>query len=402
MKILQVCKKFPFPIKDGESLAVMTLSESLNHAGAEIDLLAMNTPKHYSKTAIDDIGLKHYSIVKRVDVNIGVSKRAAFINLFQKSSYNIDRFIQAHFEEALIHMLSQKEYDVVQLESLYMAPYTDVIRKHSKSKIVMRSHNLEYEIWSDMAKNQKNPLLSWYYDLCAKRLLSYEKRMQNEYDALITISSTDLSKYKAFSSSHTPSYCIPVGLDTEKYNLDIKSEKGTQLNLGYLGSLDWTPNIKGLKWFFESIWSKISHLNFEFHLAGRNPYPEIERAIEATDNIKYKGEVESAIEFLKGLDIVVVPLLSGSGIRIKILEAMALAKPVLATPKAFEGINVSHGINGFVFKDFKSFDNIINQIGEDRSLLLKIGKNARKFVENEFSAQVLGKKLINIYNRLIA
>ena len=399
MRILQLCKKFPYPSKDGESVAVLSMSKGYVENGCQVRLLAMNTSKHFVHIQGVPEALSHYDSVHSIFHDTSINYIHAFLNIFQSKSFNIQRFVSDRFKLKLKSLLQNNEIDVVQLESLYMAPYINTIRESSNALIVLRSHNIEYEIWNDLAKVTRNPLKKWYYNISAKRLRSYELKQFDQYDTLIPISETDYNKYQTLN--YNGSYCVsPVGLNTKNYQ-SSSLLISNPIKLGYIGSLDWKPNIEGINWFFNNSWFKI-HGNFpniEFHLAGRNASQNLKKAIP--EAVQFHGEVENAINFLKKLDIVIVPLFSGSGIRVKILESMAMRKIVLSTKKGFEGIGIEHGKNAFIFE---SSDDIIKAIElciENPERFESIQSQAQEFVQQRFDHKVLAEKVINHFKIMI-
>jgi len=396
VKLLQLCKKVPLPPKDGEAVAVLALAKAYRSLGHQVDLLAFNTSKHL----VDKEDIKKedhpYAKIETIYLDTGINYYRAFTNLFSNSSFNIARFTSQKFKDSLKAMLLAESYDIVQLESLYMAPYTETVREHSPhTNVIMRSHNVEGVIWENLAKGSKNPLLKWYYGLCANRLFRYEKASFPKYDLLMAISPSDLERFKDMGLN-TKSTVIPVGLDTNEYRLtDI--DHRMPLKLGYLGSLDWKPNIEGLLWFFKDVWPAIhKRYGYNFALAGRNPVSEIlELNCEGLIN---RGEVESSVDFLSHLDVVVVPLFSGSGIRVKILESMAMGKIVVSTTKGFEGIDIVHGVHAFVAERPEEYMEVFKTL-EDPMTIDLVARNARRFVEEQFDyLNLADKALKNINN----
>ena len=147
MKILQLCKKFPYPLKDGESIAVTYLSHALHDLGCDITLLSMNTSKHFTDLNSLPREFNHYKEIQVTALDNSVNAFSAFKNLFSKDSYHVSRFVCPDFKNKLIELLQNNDFDVIQLETLYLAPYIDVIKKYSKALITMRAHNIEFEIW---------------------------------------------------------------------------------------------------------------------------------------------------------------------------------------------------------------------------------------------------------------
>ena len=135
MRILQLCKKFPFPLKDGESIAVTHLARALNELDCEVTLLAMNTTKHHFN--LDDLPreFNHYKEIYTTELDNSLRWTDAFLNLFSRSSYHISRFEDKKYSNKLIDLLRNNEYDVVQLETLYLAPYIPIIRKYSNALV---------------------------------------------------------------------------------------------------------------------------------------------------------------------------------------------------------------------------------------------------------------------------
>lgn len=196
MKILQICSKIPFPPKDGGSIAMNILTHGLINAGNRVHVLAVNTPKHFIKDEDIDADYRNKTNYRSVFINTSVKPIDAILNLFSSQSYNIIRFYSADFEKVLIEQLKKENYDLIHLETLWVAPYVEVIRKHSKAKIVLRSQNVEFMIWERLAEDAGNPLKKMYLRLLAKRLKKYELGILNKYDAIATITELDAVVFK--------------------------------------------------------------------------------------------------------------------------------------------------------------------------------------------------------------
>ena len=399
MKILQLCKKFPFPLKDGESIAVTSLSRSLSKLGCEITLLAMNTRKHYFELKRIPATLDHYQEIYTVDVDNRIKPIEAFLNLFSKESYHVQRFINADFEQKLIQLLKKEDFDVIQLETLYLSPYIPIIRKYSDAVVAMRSHNVEHEIWERIAENTKFLPKRLYISHLTHKLKKFEIEQQDNYDLLIPISHRDLEKFKSFGY-HGPSRVIPIGIDSEPYRPDYDTFDG-ELSISFIGSLDWMPNQEGLKWFLDKIWGPLQkrYPKLSLHIAGRNTPRWIQQL--KRKNVKVYGEVPSAIEFINQHSVMVVPLLSGSGMRAKILEGMLLGKVVLTTPLGLEGIHAKHKKEVLIAETVADFEKAINYCYRNRNKLERIGRRAKEFVSVHYDCMELADDLMKEYSSLL-
>ncbi len=392
MRILQLCKKFPFPLKDGESIAVTYLAKAMKQLGCEVTLLAMNTTKH--PVAVNRIKphLSHYESVHYTKLDNEIKPLHVFLNLFTSDSYNISRFDNATFRRKLKTLLKKKTYDVVQLESLYLTPYIDIIRAHSKARIILRAHNVEHEIWSRMASNEMGPLRRWYLEYSAKKLRSYEISQLQSIDYLLPISEIDAKKFKrlGYKGLHKT---VPIGLDLETISFEsVKVD--TPLSISFIGSLDWMPNLEGLNWFLEQIWP---HLNAIFpklslHVAGRNCPDWIQNL--QVKNLEVYGEIEDASHFLKQHPITVVPLLSGSGIRAKIIEAMALGRIVITTSIGLEGIHATDKREVLIANTPSEFIRKFRFCHHHLKHLSTLSHSARRFAEVNFDHLNIGQGLL--------
>jgi glycosyltransferase involved in cell wall biosynthesis len=138
----------------------------------------------------------------------------------------------------------------------------------------------------------------------------------------------------------------------------------------------------------------------KLHIAGRNPGHYFKD--DPPQGTVLEGEVEDALEFFSSHQVMLVPLLSGSGIRIKILEAMAMAKTVICTPIAAEGLKVSSGKQLFIAETPEQFAEILLKLSREPGLLSKTGRNARKFINENFDNLELSESLISFYKKHLA
>ena len=255
MKILQLCKKFPYPLKDGESIAVTYLSKALNQLGNQVTLLTMNTKKHYFDIAELPANYDQYQSIHFTDVDNEVKPFDAFLNLFSDDSYHISRFISIPFEQKLIEILKSEEFDFVQIETVHLAPYIPVIRRYSEAKISMRSHNVEFEIWQRIADNTDFLPKKWYINHLTKKLKKYEVNQLQNYDMMVAITQRDLDFFKKLGYKNK-SVVTPIGLDINDYHPNFDTYNKAP-SLSFIGALDWMPNYEGLMWFLENVWDQL-------------------------------------------------------------------------------------------------------------------------------------------------
>jgi len=398
LRILQLCKKFPFPLKDGESIAINVLTTGFFKQGCDVTVLAINTLKHYFNPSDIPVTMKQRADYHSVKVDTSVYPYNALQNLFSSRSYNIERFDSADFRSYLVKLLGEKEFDIILLESAYLTPYVADIRKHSKAKVVLRSHNLEYEIWEHLAVTEKNIIKRKYLTLLASRLKRFELHHLNSYDAIVPISPADEVKYRQLGCK-IPLHTSVTGIEAKESTATVLS--GNSISLFFIGSMDWMPNQQGLKWFMENVWKRISsvHQELYFHLAGRNFPPEFE--LLKKDRVIIEGEVADATGFISNKQILVVPLLSGSGLRIKIIEAMAYGKTVISTSLGAEGIEYINEKNILIADTAEDFIRAIEKCITHPSAINQIGSEAKKLIQEKYNPQQITKELLSFLNSLV-
>jgi polysaccharide biosynthesis protein PslH len=397
MKILQLTKKFPYPLNDGEVIAITSLARALNTLGSEVSLLSMNTTRHFfeEKSIPDDFN--HYHSVDVITVDNRLKVLDAFLNLFSSQSYHISRFISKKFENKLIELLRNNSFDIIQLETLYLAPYVDTIRKYSSAKIVMRSHNVEHEIWKRITDNTAISAKKMYLQLLSKRLENFELQYLNKYDMMVAITQRDLDFFKKLGCS-IPAHVSPIGLKLSDYpSVDIQSENPS---FCFIGSLDWMPNIEGVKWILDKVWPLVVKKTpgARFHIAGKNAPDFLLNG--KWKNVFVHGEVPSAVDFINAHNVMLVPLFSGSGMRVKILEGMALGRVVLSTQLGLEGIHAQKGKNVLIADEAEDFANQIINCYNNPELISKIGLDAVGFVHQNYDNVAIAEQLINFYKEL--
>ena len=394
MQILQLCHKFPYPLKDGGAIAVTYLAKAYAALGHEVTLLSMNTSKHWFDVSTLPPDFNHYISMHTVYVENHIRPLAALRNLFfSKKSFHVQRFESAAFAEKLEDLLKAKVFDVVQLESIFLAPYLPIIRKYApKAKAVLRTHNVEHEIWERVAENA-SPVKQWYLRKITPRLKAYELAQINHCDLVVGISQRDIEQFQRLGLRHPATVC-PIGLDCRDYHPDTTSFQ-RPLSLSFIGSLDWMPNQEGLRWFLEQVWMPLLVPNFpelRFHIAGRTA-PRWLRELDM-ERVVFHGEVPDAADFLNQHSVMVVPLLSGGGMRAKILEGMAVGKVVLSTPLGIEGIEATDRRECLLAEKPEEWLEALRWCYAERESLALIGEKARIFCAQFFDNEALARKLV--------
>ena len=396
MKILLLCNKPPYPASEGGPMAMNSIITGLLDAGHQVKVLAINSDKYHVSASDIPEDYKRQTGIELIKVDLSVRPMKAFFNLFTKKSYHVERFISERFKNKLAQLLEKEHFDVVQLEMLYMTPYVETIRAHSKAMIVLRAHNVEHKIWERIAKETKFFLKRWYINHLAKTLKEYELNALETVDGIAAITRKDAAFFRKYCSK--PIIDIPYGVYPEQFTPKYEIEGKPKFY--HIGSMNWMPNEEGIRWFIDEILAKTVEKvpNFVYHLAGRN-MPEWLTTLD-NPHIEVVGEVPDAKEFVSKHDVAIVPLLSGSGIRIKIIESMAMGKTVITTRVGAEGILYDEDGNIIIAENKAKMVEAIRAIDENPQIAVKIGQAARKLVEETYDNRKIIARLLMFYEQI--
>jgi len=364
----------------------------------DITLFSINTNKH--RIDVDDIYDPVFESIKfhSFDIDTEVNLMGAFLNIFSNESYNVSRFYDDDAAKLLENILRENEFDIIQFEGLFVVPYLDVVKNNSKAKLIYRAHNIVFDVWERLANSERFTPRRKYLQFLARRLKVYETEQINRFHQIFAISEPDRQSILHFGCE-TCLDVFPVALDFEKYIID--TSKTSFPTLFHLGAMDWRPNKEGLEWFIDEIWPDIEKLNSElrFYVAGKS-MPQHFYNYDS-DNLVVEGEIFDAVEFMNSKAIMIVPLLSGSGMRVKIIEGMAMKKCIIATTYAAEGINCKNGVDILIADTPDEFYRSILQCITNPNRWREIGENARKTVERDHHIGTISERMLSVYQRLV-
>jgi polysaccharide biosynthesis protein PslH len=393
MKILLLSNKSPWPPKDGGSSATMNTIKGLAAKEASVTVLAFNTLKHY--TDINDIP-GTFPGFRFVTLDSRIRPFHLLANLFFSTSpYTLTRFRSDSYSEKLRAIL-KNGFDIVQVEGLAMTCYLPIIRKHSSAKVIFRPHNIENIIWSQLADEEINILRRLYFRITALKTKKIERKITDHFDAVAAMTVKDMDWFLHNSCSRPFIVASPSPETTEPVPV-----KTVPLSVCFIGALDWRPNINGLKWLVNEVWPLVilTLPEASLYIAGRNPARNVENICRGK-NVFYKGETESSSEFMADKNILAVPLFSGSGIRMKILEGMSLGKCIVATPAAAEGIIFEDKKNIYIAGEARHFATLITDLLTNDHIRNETGMNARENVRKNYDILASAEELMKFYTRL--
>lgn len=391
MNILQVTKKYPFPQNDGESWAVTALARDLKSQGCRLHLVSLVHP--HLEVAQRDVEQRDiYESVQTIALDVTPNKISALKNLMTNRSYHEKRFESAMYPNDL--SLIPQTYDFIIAETIYALPLARILAIGDKTKVILRSHNIEHQIWEEYASLCEWPK-SKYFKSQASRLKRYELKSMQDVNSILWISDTD-KRYADQENISVSSKVIPISKLAQKSS-SYKSEAPKVI--GFLGSLDWRPNIHGVLHFLKDIWPVIheSESDIRLMIAGKNPGKSLMSQYQ--EDVTLIGEVPDSAGYLRQLDALIVPLWAGSGTRVKIIEALSLGVPVITTLKGMEGLHLTADVNVLVVEEPASWLAAIRRLDDHIKMNDQI-RSGLDYITDHHNPQSIGKRAYDYLSNL--
>lgn len=289
----------------------------------------------------------------------------------------MDRFGKQ--ESALLGIVGNRIYDLVWLEHFWLAPYGEVLRPHAK-RLVLDLHNIDSAYYASLARSSPwlhKPLLHWF----ANRAGYFEAKLLAQFDLLLTTSAQDAARLR-----HSNVQVLPNTIPWHSAPSEPRTE-----TMVFTGNFAYTPNQQGLDWFLNQVWPIVLRKkpNLRLRLVGK----EIHYARSSAPNIDYVGPVEDAVVEIARSEVVIVPLQSGSGTRLKILEAFAACTPVVSTSIGAEGLEAIPGQHYKLADCPESFAQAVVELFDNREERSRLAEEGRRLYEARYTWQSARKIL---------
>jgi polysaccharide biosynthesis protein PslH len=336
MKLLFLAPKIPWPATDGGRIAIYEPMRHLAERGHHVAFLGFGTQRE-----ADDLCTRASLMWARgIQHDTQSQILPAALSLLSRSPYTVSKYKSSAMRLAIREACQQDHFDIAQLEGTHMAHYIRDVRR-AGTPTVLRLHNVESLLAERFARTLPVPLM-WLGLDQARRMRRFEASACEQADLCLAITEEDADR-AALLAPRAEVGVLPAGVDLNRfYPRPMSEEAGT---IAFVGSLDWRPNIDAVRWFHRAVWPEIRQQvpGARWLVVGKYPPVDILRWPEEDRSIHVTGFVDDVRPFLDRACLVVVPLRSGGGMRLKILEAMAAGKVVVSTPVGAEGISAKPG-----------------------------------------------------------
>jgi polysaccharide biosynthesis protein PslH len=289
-------------------------------------------------------------------------------------------------------LLHRNKFDYIVLEDILLMSLVPLIRKMQPgAKIVYDAYNVNARLLKTQITDSASE--ESYY-----KMFKDECNLYKQVDTAFVCSETDLKELGEMNQGRLNCIVIPNGVGVAKAN-SYPAESMTSNEIIFCGSLDYEPNREGLIWFFKDVFPKVFEIRSDVKLSvvGKgNPGAELMQYLQHP-SVNYHGMVPDVVPYYKQAVLAVVPLLSGSGTRLKVLEAMGLGTPVLSTEIGAEGIEYTKDVNIVIAGECEVFAQKIIHLINNPAYAVSVSKAAYDFVSNRYDWNIIGTKMKNYF-----
>jgi sugar transferase (PEP-CTERM/EpsH1 system associated) len=400
MKILIVSPWYPWPPFDGGRIRVLETLRYLSRHH-QVTLLAS-----VMSAAEADDGSRLKEICAHVETSVlapgawPVARRLAN-GLLHRMPAVQSFYHDPRLAERLRRLTSQRSYDVIQIEFSYAAPYVRAVDPRRGAKTVLSMHNVESLRFGREGNLglRLDRRLAAAWDRAFHGL--WEQQALRPFDGIVSVSEPE----RAWVLARVPEAVVelvPNGVDTDHYRPQAPPDPEAPPRLVFTGAMHYPPNVDAALWFTEQVWPRLRRLvpDLCFEIVGRDPDPRV-LALRRAPGVVVTGAVADVRPYIANARAVVVPLHAGGGTRLKILEAMAMARPVVSTAFGAEGIAIAPGHNILIANDAEGFAaHVLTLLGSaERAALL--GQAGRQLVETRYRWSTCLAGLDCLFRRLL-
>ncbi|MEZ4572027.1 MAG: glycosyltransferase family 4 protein [Thermomicrobiales bacterium] len=400
MRILFLAPHLPSPPTSGGGARMHGLISEL--AGRhEVAVLAFRGRGANDREAVEATGRYARLVVAVENPHLGVSMREKRIgqlrSLLAPASFERRVYGLPSLQRSFDRVVREWRPDVVVIEFAQMG----YLRFPPEIPVVLDAHNLEHEIILRSGEVEGSFARRAYSRINAFKLKREEMDLVRRVDGLAVTSERDGEAFARLFSGFQP-VVVPNAVDTESFRPPVAEADG--LEILFFGAMDYFPNADAVLYFYREIWPglKRTYPELRFNIVGRDPSPEV-RALGDSPGVTVTGLVDDVREWIGSASVVVVPLRAGSGTRLKVLEAMAMGRPVVSTSLGVEGLDVEPGTDLVVADSAAEFRDAVSMLLGSVDERRRLGDAARALVEDRYdwrrSARELDRLLEDVTAR---
>jgi polysaccharide biosynthesis protein PslH len=393
MRILQLAPQFPFPENDGGKIGIANTFKQLSKF-AEVTFFcyANNLPQKEQL----DIAEKFGKVII-FEHNTSNSPTRILTSIFDKTPLYIKKHNSNLAFDKIIDLMREERYDVIHADHTAMAPLALRLKAKFDTPVGLRLHNVEHLIWDryEQAIPFYHPK-KWYVKSQASKLKKYEADILNQCTINFPITDEDLKNAKGIAPN---SNCVVAGPGINLSNWKRNEVKKIPKALIHATTYNWIHNIDAVRWFINKVMPKLveKYSDINLQLTGS----KAPKDFYGRPSVEVLGFVPQILPYLSSASIYVAPLFVGGGVRIKILEAMAMELPVVASSISAEGIKAGKDNGLIIANNADEFVEEITFLIDNPEIAENLGKKARQYVLDNYSWEKSIGVIYNCYKNIL-
>jgi glycosyltransferase involved in cell wall biosynthesis len=391
LKILIVSAQFPYPPRSGFSTRVYQLARQLS-ARHEVTVLSYVLPHEREGVA----GLAEQMSVRAVkrDAQSASRKRAVqALTMISLRPYYCRDVYSRDMQSAIDDLCSAQQFDIIQVETSFLCDF----RFPADARLVVDEHNIESEVFRRMCEGERSVSRRAFNRIEYLRCRRFERTSWKRADACVVTSDRELPTVRA-CAPNTPVATVPNSVDLAYFapSDNVPEPHSVVFN----GILTYRPNVDAVRYLIDDIWPLVRarHPDAKLTLIGRSDGVDT-RAMMAP-GVELLGEVPDIRPYVHRAAIVAVPVRIGGGTRLKVVEGLAMGKPIVSTTLGCEGLAVRDGEHLLIGDDPAAFASRIFDVFENPQRSGDLGRAGRRLVEGRYSWDLAGERLEALYRRL--
>jgi glycosyltransferase involved in cell wall biosynthesis len=398
VKILQLAPRYPFPPDDGGKIGIANIFKEFSAQCDKVHFVFLGNENHDLAPAHEEA--RKYGKVSWVQKDLGNSPKRLLMSVFDKKSNTLRKHSGNYVRYQLDRIIEEADFNIIHCDHTYMMENALYVREKTGCPIGLRVHNIEYMIWKRYINEFAffNPG-KFYIKSQAAKLFREEKIIFSEADICCAI--TELDKMNILDIAPDSKVIVAsAGVNLDDWQVDNNIIRN-QFEMIHATVYTWRHNVAAIKWFIDNVMPLIraSIPQSTLCLLGKEP-PEWFNKYKS-DGVNVLGYVPTVLEYLNKASIYIAPLFVGAGIRIKILEAMAMEMPVVASPVSAEGIEAGEENGLFIANDENEFSKIILKLMNEPELREISGKSARKCIAEKYQWKGSVSLMVREYKNLL-
>jgi sugar transferase (PEP-CTERM/EpsH1 system associated) len=389
LHVLIVSPAFPYPPSWGFGIRVYQLARHLSQ-GHDVTLLSYARADEMVHVEALQKLVGEVRVVERPQIH-GLTKRLAQLtSLASARSYQVSDLFTVEMQSSIDELLSTRQFDIIQLESSQLCGF----QYHSKGAIVLDEHNIEYELLQRMQEGERSWTRRLYNRVEVRKFRPMEQESWRTVDGCVVTSERE----EAIVHVHAPS--TPVVVAPNAVDPDFFAPTGLAIRpdtLVFTGLLSYRPNFDAATYLIEEILPRLERIRAGVTLTiVGDGYPSELQSLRRP-NVVVTGRVPDIRPYLEQAAVAVVPVRMGGGTRLKVVEALAMARAVVSTTVGCEGIRVRDGQHLLIADDPDGFASSVALLLSDTARAEALGQAGRTLILDQYSWQRSVERLEDLY-----